>query len=223
MGYVALKKSHEYFFESYNTLHFRRTSLLTYSGTQKQDGGAQSVLNSSWNSVERCMREYCPRGISLPHGLLVGLCFLPVARLDHHHLELYLPLASAHGRHWLDAWKRLKFPAQPPPKDTLSADVWVLTRALYLALWEGYSRVRAERLEFYWSPDPWAHWFGFLLSCSAFLDSLALNCAQSFVCRSSLSSQDTNWYKLHTNSPVITIFQVVHKIWWKTCEPKIKC
>lgn len=29
------RKSHEYFFESYNTLHFRRTSLLTYSGTQE--------------------------------------------------------------------------------------------------------------------------------------------------------------------------------------------
>ena len=59
MGYVALKKiGHEYFFERYNALHFRRTSLLTYSGIQEA-GWWGSECVKSW---KRYMSAYLPLG-----------------------------------------------------------------------------------------------------------------------------------------------------------------
>ena len=113
MGYVALKKiGHEYFFERYNALHFRRTSLLTYSGIQEA-GWWGSECVKSW---KRYMSAYLPLGaIASLTAFWVGLGFLLAARLDHHHLNLCFPLASAHGRHcWMGVGEaEVSFPGSP--------------------------------------------------------------------------------------------------------------
>lgn len=118
--------------------------------------------------LKRYMSAYLPSGdIASLTAFWVGLCFLPAARLDHHYLELCLPLA-AHGRHWLDGsgrgWSFL--PSRPP--GTLSLQM--------CEFWPGLSiwlsgRVTARglglRLEFYWSLIPeLIGWFP--SSCSAF-------------------------------------------------------